>query len=450
MPSSNINVLESGSKNAPTPDSFNCKEILIRNYKGVEKDIRALVVKFTISESLYTNTIVAKFDINDSANFFEEFPITGQETIRLKLERKSAFTVGEPVEIIDLFLFVTEYPLYGRAGQHRHVYSLSAISPHAYSSSFRKISRSYDGLLSDEIKNIIINDLKVPEENFKLTGAPISRAKGIINIQSPLAAANWFLSKTFDEQLAPFFLYQTLWGNVQLSSLTSFIEQEPYGEYIYTKGFAKNAQTSEDYLERAKRIIEIASDLNIGKMFQGKEGAFASKNNYLDYTRKSYTSYNYEYGKDLLSKGNSLESGTVLAKSFRSLSEEIDTLSDAHCEYTSINSGSYDTEKNFNALRKDSKGVTKAYHEVLDTKSHEIVLAGDMGLNPGRVLDLKFQRAIDPQSMKTVLDKNPRDLWDEHLSGRYLIVSTIHTFNESKYYTSVKVKRDSFSIDTSK
>jgi len=141
MPSSNINVLEQGSKKAPTPDSFNCKEILIRNYKGVEKDIRNLVVKFTISESLYMNSIVAKFDINDSANFFEEFPITGQETIQLKLERKSAFTTGEPVEIIDLFLFVTEYPLYGRSGQHRHVYSLSAISPHAYTSSFRKISR---------------------------------------------------------------------------------------------------------------------------------------------------------------------------------------------------------------------------------------------------------------------------------------------------------------------
>jgi len=73
-----------------------------------------------------------------------------------------------------------------------------------------------------------------------------------------------------------------------------------------------------------------------------------------------------------------------------------------------------------------------------------------MGLNPGRVIDLKFQRAIDPQSMKKMIDKDPRDLWDEHLSGRYMIVSTIHTFNESKYYTSVKVKRDSFSIDISK
>ena len=450
MPSSNINVLEQGSKQALTPDSFNCKEILIRNYKGVEKDIRNLVVKFTISESLYMNSIVAKFDINDSANFFEEFPITGQETIQLKLERKSVFTTGEPNEIIDLFLFVTEYPLYGRSGQHRHVYSLSAISPHAYTSSFRKISRSYDGLLSDEIRNIIVNDLKLPKDNFKLTGAPISRSKGIINIQAPLNAANWFLSKTFDEQLAPFFLFQTLWGNVQLSSLSSFIEQKPYGEYVYTKGFAKNAQTSEDYLERAKRIMELASDLNIGKMFQGKEGAFGSKNNYLDYTSKTYTNYIYEYGKDLLSKSNSLEDGTVLSKSFRSSTEEIDTLSEAHCEYTSINSGAYGPDNNFNALRKDTKGVTKAYHEVLDTKSHEIVLCGDMGLNPGRVIDLKFQRAIDPQSMKKMIDKNPRDLWDEHLSGRYLIVSTIHTFNESKYYTSVKVKRDSFSIDISK
>jgi predicted transcriptional regulator len=70
-----------------------------------------------------------------------------------------------------------------------------------------------------------------------------------------------------------------------------------------------------------------------------------------------------------------------------------------------------------------------------------------MGLNPGRVVDLRFQRAMDPQSMKELLDKNPRDIWDEHMSGRYLITSAIHQFKEGKYYTNIKVKRDSFAIN---
>ena len=52
--------------------------------------------------------------------------------------------------------------------------------------------------------------------------------------------------------------------------------------------------------------------------------------------------------------------------------------------------------------------------------------------------------------MKDILDKNPKDIWDQHISGRYLITSAIHNFEGGKYYTNVKVKRDSFSIDIDK
>lgn len=450
MSASNQNVLEQGSKKALTPDSFNCKEIEITNYKGVTKQIKNIVIKFSITESLYSNTLVAKFSVKDSTNFFEEFPITGQETIRIKLERKTNFTVNESKEVLDLKFFVTEYPLYGRSGQHTQVYSFSAISPHAFASSFRKISRAYAERSDSEIKKIIVNDLNVPEEKFKLTGEPSSISKGLINIQSPLKAAEWFRAKTFDKDFAPFFLFQTLVGNVQLSSLTSLIRQKTYGTYIHTTGFSQNAQTDQDYMERATRIVEMASDLKLGKIFQGKDGAFASNNNYLDYTSKTYTKYNYQYSKDLLTKNNSLEKKTVLSKSFKTGSEEIDTLANAHCEYTSINSGAYEGTTNYNALRKQTKGITSAYSELLETKAHEVILCGDMGLNAGRVIELKFQRTMDPQLMKDILDKNPKDIWDQHISGRYLITSAIHNFEGGKYYTNVKVKRDSFSIDIDK
>ena len=445
------NFLEHGSKKPLTPDGYNLKEIVITNHSGVSKEIRNIVVKFSITESLYSNTLVAKFSVVDSANFFEEFPITGQETIEIKLERKSNFIPNPKNEDLILKFFVTEYPLYGRSGQHTQVYSFSAISPHAFASSFRKISRAYAERSDSEIKKIIVNDLNVPEEKFKLTGEPSSISKGLINIQSPLKAAEWFRAKTFDKDFAPFFLFQTMLGNIQLSSFTSLVQQKAYGKpYIHTTGFSQNAQTIEDYDERATRIIETASDLKLGKIFQGSAGAFASNNNYLDYTSKTYTKYNYQYSKDLLTKNNSLEKKTVLSKSFKTGSEEIDTLANAHCEYTSINSGAYEGTTNYNALRKQTKGITTAYTELLETKAHEVVLCGDMFLNAGRVIELKFQRTMDPQLMKDILDKNPRDIWDQHISGRYLITSAIHNFEGGKYYTNVKVKRDSFSIDIDK
>lgn len=445
---SNRNILEQGTKEALLPEGFNCKEIMLRNHAGVERDIKAIVVKFSLTESLYSHTVIANLSVKDTTNFFEKFPITGQETVQIKIERKTAFTDGEAPETLDLKFFVTEYPVYGRAGQHTQVYSFSALAPHAFGSSFRKISRSYNGLTSEEIRKILVNDCKLPEENFRQTGDPISTAKGLITRQSPLKAAAWFLSKTFDEALAPFFLFHTIWNKVQLSSYTSLISQDPYETYIHTTGFSQNAQTSQDYIERSTRILQIASDLNLGKVFQGQAGAFASSNNSLDLTNKTYTKYDYGYNKDLISKSNSLEKGSVLSRFFKTASTEIDTLADAHSEYISLNRGAYgDSQKNMNGLRTQTQGITRAYHEILETTQHEVVLHGDMGLNPGRVIYLKLQRAMDPQNFKDLLEKNPRDIWDEHLSGKYLITSAIHTFEDGKYYTNVKVKRDSFSID---
>lgn len=445
---SNRNILEQGTKEALLPEGFNCKEIILRNHAGIERDIKQIVVKFSLTESLYSHSVIAKFSVKDSTNFFEKFPITGQETVQLKLERKTTFTDSEAPETIDLLFFVTEYPVYGRSGQHTQVYSFSAIAPHAFGSSFRKISRSYNGLTSEEIRKILVNDCQLPEENFRLTGDPISTSKGLITRQSPLKAAAWFLSKTFDEALAPFFCFHTIWNKVQLSSYTSLISQEPYETYIHTTGFSQNAQTEQDYIERSTRILEIASELNLGKVFQGQAGAFASNNNSLDLTNKTYTKYNYAYNKDLKSKGNSLERGTVLSRFFQTASTEIDTLAEAHSEYISLNTGAFDgTQQNMNALRTQTQGITRAYHEILDTTQHELVLHGDMGLNPGRVIELKLQRTMDPQNFQDLLEKNPRDIWDEHLSGKYLITSAIHTFEDGKYYTNVKVKRDSFSID---
>lgn len=444
----NYDRLEQGTKEALSPEGFNCKGILIKNHHGRERDIQRIVVEFSLSESLYSNSVIAKFSVKDSTNFFEKFPITGQETVQLILERKTTFTKDTAPKRIELNFFITEYPIYGRSGQHTQVYSFSGIASHAFGSSFRQISRSYNGLTSEEIRKILLHDCNVLEDNFRLTGDPISTAKGIITRQRPLRAANWLLSKTFDEQLAPFFLFHTIWNKVQLSSYTSLVSQEAYGQYIHTTGFSQNAQTSQDYAERSQRILELASDLQLGKVFQGQAGAFASNNNSLDLTYKTYTKYDYSYTQDLYKKKNSLEKGTVLSRFFQTASAEIDSLHDAHSEYISVNKGAYDGQSaTYNDLRQQTHGITNAYREVLDTTCHELVLHGDMGLNPGRVVDLRFQRAMDPQSMKELLDKNPRDIWDEHMSGRYLITSAIHQFKEGKYYTNIKVKRDSFAIN---
>jgi hypothetical protein len=38
---------------------------------------------------------------------------------------------------------------------------------------------------------------------------------------------------------------------------------------------------------------------------------------------------------------------------------------------------------------------------------------------------------------------------DKHLSGKYVITSAIHTFEDGEYHTNIRVKRDGFEIEVS-
>ena len=74
-------------------------------------------------------------------------------------------------------------------------------------------------------------------------------------------------------------------------------------------------------------------------------------------------------------------------------------------------------------------------------------LFGDYELNAGKVIDVNLPRAVEPDIQKDMLKKSDDGYFDKHLSGKYLITSSIHTFENGEYFTQVKVKRDSFTIN---
>ena len=81
----------------------------------------------------------------------------------------------------------------------------------------------------------------------------------------------------------------------------------------------------------------------------------------------------------------------------------------------------------------------------MNTYVHDVKLFGDFYLNAGRKIELKFPKAVDPEERQALTNDN--DKFDNHLSGKYIITSAIHTIEGGEYYTDVRVKRDSFSLE---
>lgn len=445
--------IDSGSSRSVTPGSYKIKSIKLFTHTGDDFLIQNVVTKLIITESIYSNTLMCKLSVRDTTNMIENLPLIGQERIEIQLEHKPLSSKTQ-IAKIDLEFYVTEYPLYGRSSEkHIQSFSFSGISKYAYISRFKKISRAVDGLTSDGISNIVSSDLG--SSSFVMNNPPISKFKGTINTQTPLDAIEWLRKKTYDDNKAPYYFFQTLNGDVNLSSHTELVEQPVYYNYYSTRGFNHVPNTEEDYLERKQRILEITSDLRLGKIFQAIDGAYASENFYLDVGTKTFTSTEFSYsGKTIegekntppepparvgLDPVNSLGRKSSISSNFLIDNAPINENYQSHHEYVSTNAFAFgDTEKNYNEMKKESGGITKAYVENLESITHDLKLFGDYELNAGKVIDINLPRATEPDIQEGI---------DKHLSGKYLITSSIHTFENGEYFTQVKVKRDSFTIN---
>jgi len=445
---------------ALVPSAFLIDEIVITNKIGQTVDVQNLVTEFSITESLYTPSLFCSLSIKDHVNLLETLPLYGQETIRISVYRQS----GEngPQQRISLEFYLTEYPVFGRPKeQHTQVYTIRGISPHAFVNSQRKISRFWRGPTSDQIVKIFQDAFG---ESVEVEGGAISKGQGIINIQSPMQAADWFRRRTYDGQFAPFYLFQTIDGKINLKSHSVIANDQVYERYIDSRDFNNDVATELDYEARRKRIVDVSSDLNLSKFFASEKGTFASENNYLDISKKSFSRKYYSYpgqfpisstleGKSVLESPPPFEVSPDLASTNSYLnqnffppaptehSEEMGANFFSYMEHIATNSLAFEGSfQNYStALSVDSIYRLNAFEGIFNTYVHDLILFGDMDLKAGTKIELEFPRAVDPEQV------GQADLIDRNLSGKYIVTSAIHEFKNQEYFLKVRVKRDSFS-----
>ena len=428
-----------GGNKPITPAAYSFQKIELENHEGEVYEIQNVVAKFSITESIYSNTLMCRVNIKDTNNLIEDFPIIGQEKIRFGFFKPDIN--GDKVKIT-LEFCITEYPSYGKTTEkYIQAFTLSGICNHAYNSEFKKISRAVEGTTSEIIESIMVGDLK--EENFVVDSEAESRFQGILNHNTPLGCVEWLRKKSFDGERTPFYFYQTLDGFIHLKSFADISSEDIHNEYYDAREFDYEAHTDDDFNQRRFRILNITSDLKLSKFFQGRSGAYASENYYLDIGNKQFTMEEFDGStvKPILNKNKSYSSKRTVVDG------TIDKEFQAHCEFTSINAFSFEgIDKNYNELKKASEGRSKANLEILDSTTHDVKLFGDLQLNAGTIIKLNITRAVDPRE-RDKMENTEYGEHDKHMSGKYVITSAIHTFEDGEYYTNIRVKRDGFNIE---
>ena len=435
---------------ALVPSAVRIEYINITNHKGELREVKNICTKTEFNESIFTPFITLRLEFSDATNLLEAFQMIGQETIKIKLVRKEPDGT-EDEQSIELDFVVTDYPTYGKGqSENLQVFAINAISTHAYKSTFKKISRSYSGTASDEIKKIFEDDLQL-SSNFRTYGEDVSRHRGVINIQQPLDAAEYFRRIAYDGNNAPFYLYQLLNGDISFVSLASLFgdTNSVYRTYFDARSFSAKTPNDpsssdrapdQDYEQRKSRILEVSSSLNLAKLQQADKGAWASRNDFLDWSDKSSTRQEFNYE----SIGSRIESNKPLSSNFTVFGQPLNEIPEQHLEHIAVNGAAFKDQDNYGLMRKQNVAKRNSYEALMNTISHDVKLFGDFNLNPGRKIELKFPKAVDPQERASYGED---EKFDEHISGKYIITSAIHTIEGGEYYTNIRVKRDSFKME---
>lgn len=430
---------------AVVPTSYTIDYIRLTNHNKNTTDIQSLVTDFSITESIYTPSLLLSMNIKDPVNMMEEYELSGQETIAVKL-RKKRFGDTKETEL-DLLFQVTEYPVYAKFPNYLQTYVIKGISTHAYTSRFKKISRAFSGDVKRLIRDILKSDLGYDAESIYISDKEALSASLIIPNLTPTDAIAWILRRSFDGTGSPWYCYETMQDGISVEPQSDMVSYTPHRTYKEGKMFkAMSPGTKEDYEEREARILSIASDLRMSKYIAGANGAYGSTSEYIDISKKSRTvkkfSYASEYGSMtwLNPNKNNLDpdygfDGIALPRFDR-----------AAINYVPINELAFKTNKNYHHGTIGGKlNRAQSYLDNLDNITHEITVAGDFGLSAGKVVNLVLNKSIDPAVEKKGRLSRTTSPFDEVLSGKHLVTSVIHQFGE-EYTCLMKVKKDSMSV----
>lgn len=445
------------SRNTPrggdlTPFSFEVESFAITNERGelfdlVDSDI---VESFAITEDIMSPLLTLSMRIRESVNFFDDFGLSGQEVIEISIRKRNK---NKSEDLVKLRFSVKEYPTFTRetGDVHTQVYTLVAISPHAYLSALKRVSRSVRGNPVDNIKDLFANDMLGPE--VVISGDCVSDFKGILTTQSPLKAVEFLRARSFDKYSSPFFVYhRAIDDTIRVQSWVDMINDSiyPYDnfKYEYIQRARPLANSEDSWDEKSRRILSLTSNLKLDKLQQAMRGGFSNTTEVIDISTKSFDRKTWSVFNPIsqLSKSheNPYSRGTLSSNEYRFASrfhelasssaplQDLASMSEASIisvPDSSLAGGGVATP---GSVLAEASGGAAGYIANAESMTHTIQVAGDFNLSPGRKIFIDVPIAANPENYES----------DSSISGEYIISMASHMFANGRHTTTLKIIKD--------
>lgn len=428
---------------AVSPSQFKIDNVVLVNYMGVELNISYVGAIINIYEDILANCLSGEIIINDANNLIANFPIIGQE--KLRLSYSTLAKSGRKSEI------ALEFSIYGiqrhdKGTESRNeVYTLKFCSNEAILNAKKRVSKSLSGDPADLIGDILQEDFGLQSEKFYAFTKTKFVENLVVPYWTPFQTINWLQKRAVSDKYsgASFLFYETT-REFRFEPMEEIFTKESVKRFIYSphnyspEAGRKDYQYEESKIDRFSRAphFNVLSDMQDGKYGSHlvTHDVFSKKITFTDFNLfDEYEDYKH-------CEGDSGKSGQKLKLPVSVVQDQYGKrLSDyptSHIEFYPTHEKMFVTETR--SQPEDWVQKRRSQFKQLDGISITIGVVGDSDLRVGQMVDVYI---MSDENLETAEDK-----YDKILSGKYLITSIAHSMSRAGYDMVIRLNKDSIRV----
>jgi hypothetical protein len=410
---------------------FKINELTLVTKNG-KIDISAIYEEISIFDSLFMPVMSGKILIRDSIGLSGKLLYDGSESLLIEIVKdenseiatfKKAFRVYKQSDRTNLNL-------------NSEAYVLSFVSDELIYSDQQRINQSYENTYTETIKRIMIDYLKLPENQLGgIYDETIGIRKLVVPNLRPLEAIEWCAKRSVDENNSPNFLFYQNSTGYNFASLSKLLVKP---EILNIKFEPKNTKEIDDINEiSSARSLEVVSQAD--SIEKNRSGVNAGKFIGFDPMTRMIATKNISYDDHYKLMKHANENRNVSVIDNRDGTKNVEMYN------------SKKTVATFNTARKLSKYIQKydptslskedniedylfqrkAIIKNLMERRVKLVMPGNFDLSSGFNINL----FVPNMATKEKGDSND----DLTLTGKYIIVGTRHIIGYEKHETIIEI-----------
>lgn len=425
----------------------------IGGFGGNFFDVRTSVSELNIYESLDKPYLTGTVVILDDKALFDTMDFQGTERFRVKMA-----SVDNDLDTVFERTFIMtgiERSVKSNDNGKSSVFVFTLLDEHAFLSSLKKISKSFNGSIDDILTKLLATEMGLDIDlSYLFVGngkkiAPIqTNIKGIIPNLHPIEAVKWLIQRATTITGSPFFAYASMHdNNLRLGNLDSMLSQQAFNSqlpYTFNPANVAEAETQTE-LERTFTIkaMKTSKMANTLKLIQ--EGAVSSRYSNTNLNTGQIFSQHHTIRNTL----NKLQQQEVIGDNqnvfdgeFKVDESYVDTFESKQF-HTVTSSGTYGKYKSyhdeFDATKFKKKLESKSILNHLYKNMTNIIVEGAGFIvskaGVGDIVNIK----ITNDSVELSKDGGEDELVDKGKSGDHIIYDTRHTFRGTQHVVSMNL-----------